>query len=104
MKVTYTAQELYDHIKSFNSMKCFSGESEYNFTMIAFAPSKLKFNQKEIPPYMIAEFHGGSVMAEACYCLAGNVFECEITAGGDSERIIIKSDIEKTLMNVILEK
>ncbi len=104
MKVTYTAQELYDHIKSFNSMKYFGGESEYNFTMITFAPSRLKFNQKEIPPYMIAEFHGSSGITEACCCLAGNVFECEVTVKDDNEKLIVKSDIEKTLMSVILEK
>lgn len=104
MKVTYTAQGLYDHIKSFNSIKCFSGKSEYNFTMITFASSRLKFNQKEIPPYMIAEFHDNSGITGACCCLAGNIFECEVTVKDDSEKLIVKSDIGKTLMSVILEK
>lgn len=107
IEMTYTACELYDHIKSFNKMKYCIGRNRNNFTMIDFPTDKLKYYTSKSYPYMMARFsiYNKYKCGETCCYLTGNTFECEVVDKAENgERMIVKSDIDPDVISILLFK
>ena len=103
MRVSYTAHELYEYIRSFDLIKFWGGQNKWNTMMVSVSTDELTFTKGKKFCFIEAVNHSDK-FSFGC-CIAGNNFSCEIINGSDTVKdLIISSDCCGEAIRVVLEK
>lgn len=106
MQVTYTAQELFEHMQSFNTVRFASNQNEDTMVCARLDVSAFRLLKRgntysivaevSLPPY--SKVHG------VFCCLNGNEFLCETSNCLSYEVVRVKMDDGKYGIKMMLEK
>ena len=86
MRITYTAQEMYEHIRSYDIIEFWGSRNEENVCIS-----------------IECQFDPRSDILCCCCNITGNVFSCEVERGKKSERLIITSDYAEEPITLFLK-
>lgn len=106
MQTTYTAQELYERIQSYDIVEFWGNQNNENTSMIIGKTSCVTLTVGEKYRYISVEQHFNSKSdIFCCACnITGNVFSCETEERKRSERLIVTSDCAETPIVLVLRK
>lgn len=105
MRITYTAQEMYEHIRSYDIIEFWGSRNEENVCMIKAKSSCVALRKGKRYNYISIEcqFDHKSDILCCCCNITGNVFSCEVERGKKSERLIISSDYAEEPITLFLK-
>ena len=105
MRVTYTAQEMYEHIRSYDIIEFWGSRNEENVCMIKAKSSCVALRKGKRYSYISIEcqLDPGSDILCCCCNITGNAFSCEVERGKKSERLIITSDCAEEPITLFLK-
>lgn len=105
MRVTYTAQEMYEHIRSYDIIEFWGSRNEENVCMIKARSSCVALRKGKRYSYISIEyqFDLGSDIICCCCNITGNTFSCEVERGKKSENLIISSDYTEEPITLFLK-
>lgn len=105
MRVTYTAQEMYEHIRSYDIIEFWGSRNEENVCMIKAKSSCVALRKGKRYSYISIEcqFDPGSDILCCCCNITGNAFSCEVERGKKSENLIISSDCAEEPITLFLK-
>ena len=106
MQITYTAQELYEHIRSFDFIEFFGNQNEHNVSMIVNKTSCVSFYKGKKYCHIDVELHYGedSELSTCSWGISGNVFTCEGVKTEGSEFFTLVSDCGDKPVEIMLKK
>lgn len=83
MRITYTAQEMYEHIRSYDIIEFWGSRNEENVCMIKAKSSCVALRKGKRYSYISIEcqFDPRSDIICCCCNITGNVFSCEVERG-----------------------
>lgn len=106
MQTTYTAQELYDRIQSYDLIEYWGNQNEENISMIIAKTSCVTLKKGRKYSYISIEQRFDSRSDVLCCCcdIVGNVFYCDEQKRRRSVHLVITSDCVEAPIAVVLEK
>lgn len=104
MQVTYTTQELYEHIRSFDIIEFWGNQNKHNISMIVAKTSCATFYKGEKYDRIDIEQQGedNSDILMCCCGVSGNVFICEGIKTRGGERFTLASDLGDAPVTILL--
>lgn len=102
MRTSYTAHELYEHIRSFDVIKFWGSQNKENVIMVAINTTDVHFTAGKKTCYIEAVKRFDSC-SFGC-CIAGNLLSCEVGGNNVVENLVISSDLGEKSIRVTLEK
>lgn len=109
MQVTYTAQELFEHIQSYNTVRFNSYQDDETLASVILDSSLFRLIKRGETYSIVAEafLRPSSKVQSACCGICGNEFLCDVVVGGPHfqyEVINIKYGYGKSGIELVLEK
>lgn len=104
MQVTYTAQELYEHIRSFDIIEFWGNQNKHNVSMIAAKTSCVTYYKGETIGHIRLEQQCGrdSDILTCCWGISGSSFTCEGIKTSGGEKFTLRSDLGDKLVTILL--
>lgn len=104
MQVTYTTQELYEHIRSFDIIEFWGNQNKHNVSMIMAKTSCVTYYKGETVGHIRLEKQYGrdSDILMCCWGISGGVFTCEGIKTSGGERFTLVSDLDDKPVTILL--
>lgn len=106
MQTTYTAQELYERIQSYDLIEYWGNQNNENICMIMAKTSSVTLEKGRKYSYISIEQRFDSRSDVLCCCcdIVGNIFYCDEEKRRRSAHLTITSDCTEAAIFIVLEK